>query len=136
LQPGRIITYEKNESFAKTANENFKKSGLKKIITLKQKDIRKGIDEKNVDLITLDMQYAETVVKHAYSALRYGGWLAVYSPYIEQVQKTVEQMKRKGFSEIKTVENIVRSWDVREHTLPQRNGIMHTGFITFARKVK
>jgi len=136
LKPGRIVTYEKNRSFAKIANENFKASRLEKFITLKQKDIRKRLDEKNVDLITLDMQYAESVVKHAYISLKYGGWLVVYSPYIEQVKKVVFQMKRKGFSEVKTVENIVRSWDVREHTLPQRSGIMHTGFITFARKVK
>ena len=136
LKPGRIVTYEKNKNFATVAKENFKSSRLAKFIILKQKDIRKGISEKNVDLITLDMQYAESVVKHAYAALKYGGWLVVYSPYIEQVKKVVSQMKRKGFSEVKTVENIVRSWDVREHTLPQRSGIMHTGFITFARKVK
>jgi tRNA (adenine57-N1/adenine58-N1)-methyltransferase len=136
LKPGKIVTYEKDKNFAKVARQNFKSSGLEKFIRLKQKNILKGIDEKNVDLVTLDMQYSEKVVKHAYAALKLGGWLVVYSPYIEQVKAVVKEMKRKGFSEVKTVENIVRFWDVREHTLPQRSGIMHTGFMTFARKVK
>jgi tRNA (adenine57-N1/adenine58-N1)-methyltransferase len=136
LKPGRIVTYEKDKNFANAARENFKSARLEKFILLKRKDIRKGIAEKNIDLITLDMQYSEKVVKRAYAALKHGGWLVVYSPYIEQVKAVVKEMKKKGFSEVKTVENIVRSWDVREHTLPQRSGIMHTGFITFARKVK
>jgi tRNA (adenine57-N1/adenine58-N1)-methyltransferase len=82
------------------------------------------------------MKYAEKVVKHAYKSLRVGGWLVVYSPYIEQVKAVVKEMERKGFNKTKTVENIVREWDVREHTLPARSGIMHTGFLTFARKIK
>jgi len=136
LKPGKIVTYEKDKKFAKVAKENFKSSGLEKFIKLKQKNILKGIDEKNVDLITLDMKNSEKVVKHAYAALKYGGWLVVYSPYVEQVKAVVKEIKKKGFSETKTVENIVRFWDVGEHTLPQRSGIMHTGFMTFARKVK
>jgi len=136
LKPGKIVTYEKDRKFAKVAKENFKNAGLGKFIKLKQKDILKGINEKNVDLVTLDMKHSEKVVKHAYAALKYGGWLVVYSPYVQQVDAVVKEMKRKGFSEVKTVENIVRFWDVGDHTLPQRSGIMHTGFITFARKVK
>ncbi|HKZ41519.1 MAG TPA: tRNA methyltransferase, partial [Candidatus Hodarchaeales archaeon] len=94
-----------------------------------------GISERNVDAVFLDMKYAEMVVKSAYGALRPGGWLVVYSPYIEQVKAVRAAMERKDFSKPKTVENIVREWDVRSHTLPARSGIMHTGFLTFARKI-
>ena len=135
IKPGRVVSYEINKAAAKLSKQNFKRVGLEKFIRLKQKDIRKGIDEKNVDLVVLDMKYAEKVVKHAYKSLRTGGWLVVYSPYIEQVKAVVKEMERKDFSKTKTVENIVREWDVREHTLPARSGIMHTGFLTFARKV-
>jgi len=135
IKPGRVVTYEIDKASAKISKQNFKRVGLEKFIRLKQKDIRKGIDEKNVDLVLLDMKYSEKVVKHAYKSLKPGGWLVVYSPYIEQVKAVVKEIEKKGFSELKTVENIVRFWDVREHTLPQRSGIMHTGFLTFARKV-
>ena len=133
---GKVVTYEKEKKFFKTAKQNINSSGLSEFIKLKEKDIRKGIDEKNVDLVTLDMKNAERVVKHAYKSLKPGGWLVVYSPYIEQVKKVVSEMEKKGFSEVKTVENIVRGWQVRDHTLPERSGIMHTGFISFARKVE
>jgi tRNA (adenine57-N1/adenine58-N1)-methyltransferase len=133
---GKVVTYEIEKRFAKVAKKNIKISGLEKFIHFKQKDIRKGIDEKNVDLVTLDMKNSERVVGNAYKVLKPGGWLVVYSPYIEQVKAVVEEIKKKGFSEVKTVENIVRGWQVREHTLPERSGILHTGFISFARKVK
>jgi len=135
IRPGRVVTYEIDRAAAKLSKQNFKRVGLEKFIRLKQKDIRKGIDERNVDLVLLDMKYAERVVRHAFKVLRPGGWLVVYSPYIEQVKAVTEQMEKKDFSKPKTVENIVREWQVRSHTLPERAGIMHTGFLTFARKV-
>jgi len=134
VKPGKMVTYEINKQFAKVAKENIKNSGLKNV-KLKMKDARRGIDEKKVDLVVLDMQYCEKVVKHAYKSLKSGGWLVVYSPYIEQVKKVMKEINKMNFTQIKTVENIVREWQVRDHTLPMRSGIMHTGFLTFARKV-
>lgn len=135
IRPGKVVTYEIDKMAAKISKQNFKRVGLEKSIKLKLKDVRKGVDEKNVDLVVLDMKYAERVVKYAYKSLKPGGWLVVYSPYIEQVKAVTEQIEKKSFSQAKTVENIVREWDVRSHTLPARSGIMHTGFLTFARKV-
>ncbi|MCS7105771.1 MAG: tRNA (adenine-N1)-methyltransferase [Candidatus Aenigmarchaeota archaeon] len=134
VYPGKVITYESNKKFAKIAIKNIKLIGLKNI-KLKQKDITKGIEEKNVDLITLDLKDAEKVVEHAYKALKTGGWLVVYSPYIEQVSSVVKKMEEKGFCSIKTVENIVREWQVEKYTRPKTLGLMHTGWLTFGRKV-
>lgn len=135
VKPGKVVTYENNRRFVKVAKENIKSSGLPKFIRLKQRDITKGIDERKVDLITLDMKDAEKVVKHAYIALKSGGYLVVYSPYIEQSLAVSKEMKRKGFCYIKTVENIVREWQVEKYIRPKTIGLMHTGFLTFARKV-
>ena len=134
VKPGKVISYEINRQFARMAKENIKNSGLTNI-RLKTKDVRSGIAEKNADLVTLDMQNCEKVVKHAYNSLKVGGWLVVYSPYIEQVKKVMKEIDKMNFTQIKTVENIVREWQVRDHTLPMRSGIMHTGFLTFARKI-
>ena len=135
VKPGKVVTYEKNKRFAKVARENIKASGLSKFIKLKEKDITKGIDEKNVDLITLDLKNAEKVIKHAYKALKAGGYLVVYSPYIEQVISVLKKIQKFNFCEIKTLENIVREWQFEKYTRPKTLGIMHTGFLTFARKV-
>jgi len=134
LPVGKIVTYEKNKKFAKVANENIKKSRLPNI-KLKQKDITKGIDEKNVDLITLDMNHPEQVIKHAHRALAAGGWVVVYSPFIEQVAAVVKELKKKNFRSIKIIENIVREWQVEKASRPKTVGLMHTGFLTFARKI-
>jgi tRNA (adenine57-N1/adenine58-N1)-methyltransferase len=131
---GKVVTYEIDRRFTKTAKENIKLSGLKNI-KLKQKDITKGIDEKNVDLVNLDMKNAEKVVEHAYKALKPGGWLVVYSPNVEQVIKVQRKIKKLNFCEVKTIENIVREWKVEKYTRPKTLGITHTGFLTFARKV-
>ena len=135
IKPGKVVTYENDRKFARMAKENIKSAGLSKFIKLKQKDITKGIAEKNADLITLDMKNSEKVVKYAYKVLRTGGYLVVYSPYIEQVISVVKEMERKGFSNIKTVENIVREWQIEKYARPKTVGLMHTGFLTFARKV-
>jgi tRNA (adenine57-N1/adenine58-N1)-methyltransferase len=76
------------------------------------------------------------VVKHAYKALKPGGYLVVYSPHIEQVISVSREIEKKDFCDLKTVENIVREWQIEKITRPKTTGIMHTGFLTFARKVK
>src|SRR5439155_11913658 len=107
-----------------------------KNIFLKKKDITKGISEKNVDLVTLDLQDSYIAVAKAHKALKVGGWLAIYSPHVEQVIQVTKEIKKKGFSEPKTFENIVREWKVDRTTHPKTIGLMHTGFLTFARKVR
>lgn len=135
IKPGKVVTYENNKKFLKVAKENIKDSGLSKIIKLKQKDITKGIDEKNVDLITLDLKDAEKVIEYAYKALKPGGWLVVYSPYIEQVISVFREIEKLNFSQIKIFENVVREWQIEKYARPKSFGLMHTGFLTFARKI-
>lgn len=134
LPNGKVVTYEKDKRFVKIAEENIKLSGLNNL-KLKQKDISKGIDEKDIDLVTLDLQYPERIVKLAYKPLKIGGWLVVYSPTMEEVIKVTRMVRKVGFSEIKTVENIVREWQSERTTRPKTMGLMHTGWLTFARKL-
>ncbi|MBI4009958.1 MAG: tRNA (adenine-N1)-methyltransferase, partial [Candidatus Aenigmarchaeota archaeon] len=110
-----------------------KVSGLENV-KLKEKDISKGINEKNVDMVTLDLQRPEKVIKHAYKSLKVGGWLVVYSPTMEEVIKVSKALK-KYFSDIKTVENIVREWKTERTTRPHNMGLVHTGWLIFARKL-
>lgn len=136
VRPGKVVTYENDKRFIKIARENIKSSGLSKFIQLKELDVTKGIKEKNVDLVTLDLKDVKKVIGHAYRALKSGGWLAVYSPYIEQVIDVVKEIKKKNFCEIKVVENIVREWKTERTTRPKNVGLVHTGFLTFAKKIK
>jgi len=135
LCKGRVVTYEKNKKFYEIAQKNVEIVGLKNI-KIKNKDVTEGIDEKNVDLITLDMKNAERVVEHAHDSLKPGGWLVVYSPYIEQVVIVRKEIEKNNFVQLKTVENIVREWQSeKSFTRPRTIGLMHTGWLTFARKI-
>lgn len=130
----KIYSYEIREDFYKNAKNNIEESKFKNII-LKNKNIIDGIEEKNVDAVILDMKNAEKVIEHSFNSLKHGGWLIVFSPYIEQVKDVVNEIKKFDFTQLTIVENILRPWDIREHSLPKRKGLLHTGFLTFARKV-
>ncbi len=134
LSKGKVVTYENKKEFFENAKRNIKSSGLKNIFP-KLGDITKDIKEKNVDLITLDLQNAKDAIKHAHKSLIPGGWVAIYSPTVEHLSSIIKVLRKTKFSEMKTVENIVREWQTERTIRPKTIGLMHTGWITFARKL-
>jgi tRNA A58 N-methylase Trm61 len=62
--------------------------------------------------------------------------LVVYSPTVDHLMGIVKELKKYDFIDVRTVENIVREWKVDYTVRPKTMGIMHTGFLTFARKNK
>ena len=133
---GQVISYDKREDFIKHAVANLKTANLEKNVKTKVKDVTKGIDEKDLDAIILDMPDPWKAVEHAYNALKSGGYFCAYSPLISQVEKTVNEIKKHSFIEVKTFENILREMVISEHgTRPNFDMLGHTGYLTFARKV-
>lgn len=162
---GKLISYERDERWFKLAKENIKTAGLDKIVKVKKGDVNKAPELKkqnSLDLITLDAKDPELIVPRAIKALKPGGFLAVYSPHIEQqiavvdaMRKTSEERSSSGhrtgsarssvtspkgelFTNIKAVETIQRPWHVGPgpFTHPEISGILHTGFWTVGRKIK
>ena len=133
---GKVISYDNREDFIKHAMKNLKKSNLEKFVETKFKDVTTGIDGKNMDAIILDIPNPWDAIKHAYRALKPGGYLCTYSPLSSQVEKTVKEIKKYNFIEIKTIENIQRKMVVSEYGMrPSFDMLGHTGYLTFARKV-
>jgi tRNA (adenine57-N1/adenine58-N1)-methyltransferase len=132
---GRVYSYEVRSEFIETALKNLKRAGVTEYVEIKNKDIIQGIDEKEVEAVVLDMVTPWLVVPHAYSALKGSGSLVSFSPTIDQVVKTVEALKEKGFVDIQTIECLQRRMQVaRGKTRPETLMTAHTGYITFARK--
>jgi len=128
-----VTSYEKNKSHYEIAEKNCTFLDVK--VTLKNKDITLGIDEKNVDVITLDLAYPEAVLGHAKRSLKEGGFLVTFLPNIAQVSKFSDEAK-SDFLHLKTVETIEREWIVEGVRLrPQNMGLLHTGFLSFFRKI-
>lgn len=128
----KVYTYEIREDFYKIAKENIKNSGLKNI-KIYNKDITKGIKEKKVDLVTLDMKGPERAIKHAYNALKPGGFLVVYSMHIEEVLAVIKELRKHSFY-VNVLENIQREWQSFGDATRPKTHLAHTGFLTFARK--
>jgi len=130
----KVYSYEKRKEFYEIARKNANNFGFKNI-SIKNSDVLKGIKERDVNLVTLDMQNPEKVIKNAFKALIPGGWIAVYSMHIEEVKKVYEELKKYNFNEIKILENIQREWQsLGNLTRPKTYMLAHTGFLTFARK--
>jgi len=133
---GSITSYEIREDHIKEAKKNLEQAGLLKAVKIKNKSIYDGIDEADLDLVFLDLPEPWLASQHAAKALKYGGFLVSYSPSIEQVKRFVTSLPIQ-FQEVRTIENLVRDWEVSDQRCrPMTRMIAHTGFITFARKLK
>ncbi len=129
-----VYSYEVREEFIAIAERN--RQALKiENITFKNRNAVDGIEENDADIVTIDIPDAEKVLANAYRALKRGGVVVGYLPHAEQVRSFVEQLGKEGFSDIYTVETIVRDFLVREQGMrPTNTGIWHTAYLTFARK--
>jgi tRNA (adenine57-N1/adenine58-N1)-methyltransferase len=132
---GKVTTYEMRQEFQENARKNIEKLGLSDSVEFRLKDIISGIDESDLDSVVLDMATPWLIVPQVYGALRAGGRTVSFSPTINQVEKTVEEMRRVGFVSIKAVELILRTYKVKANeTRPDMVMVGHTGYIVSARK--
>ncbi|MBI2550565.1 methyltransferase domain-containing protein [Candidatus Woesearchaeota archaeon] len=133
----KVVTYEIREDFAKVAAENVAAMGMKNV-TIKNKSIYDGIDEKNVDVVCLDLPEPWKAVGPATEALKIGGFIVSYSPTIPQVSDFISAAaKNKSLLLIKTIEIIEREWEFNDRIVrPLSQQIGHSGFLTFVRKIR
>ncbi|WP_409200215.1 tRNA (adenine-N1)-methyltransferase [Methanobrevibacter sp. DSM 116169] len=132
---GMVYSYEIREDFSIIANKNIETFGLKNII-IKNKDIKEGIDEENIDLIFLDLPKPYEIFEDVYESLNFGGWLAVYAPYIDQAELAYKVAKKLNFQNIDIIETFERGLEVRpQGTRPKTRMVGHTGYLVFARKL-
>jgi tRNA (adenine57-N1/adenine58-N1)-methyltransferase len=133
---GKVISYDTRKDFIEHAMKNLKTTGLEKYVKILEKDVTKGISEKKLDAIILDIPNPWDAVDHAYNSLKVGGYLCCYSPLVSQLEQTVNEMRKHNFIEIKTFENIQREMIIGERgTRPSFDTLGHTGYLTFSRKI-
>ncbi len=131
-----VVTYDLREDFIEIVNYNVKFLNLKNI-KIKNKNIYDGIDEKNVDLIALDLPEPWKAIEAAKKSLKSGGFLVSYSPTIAQTADFVNAInKDENFAHVKTSEIIEREWEVDGRKVrPKSQQIGHSGFVSFVRRI-
>lgn len=132
---GKVYTYEIREDFAEVARKNIENFGITNI-EVKNKDIKEGIDEDNLDLIFLDLPKPFEIFEDVYDSLKVGGWLTVYAPYIDQAEVSYRIAKKLGFYNIDIIEILERGLEVRQQGVrPKTRMVGHSGYLLFARKL-
>ncbi|MFH1398657.1 MAG: methyltransferase domain-containing protein [Candidatus Woesearchaeota archaeon] len=131
-----VVTYDIREDFIKIVEHNKELLGLN--LTIKEGNVYEAIEEKNVDLVTLDLPEPWLAVESAAKALKVGGFVMAYSPSVPQVMDFVEAVrKNEKLIFLRTLEIIEREWDVDGRKVrPKTQTIGHSGFMSFARKIR
>ncbi|HEU0020940.1 MAG TPA: tRNA (adenine-N1)-methyltransferase [Dehalococcoidia bacterium] len=132
---GQVITYEINESTVPNALRN-----VHQVVpdtpnlTITIGDIYRGIDQREVDRVVLDVPEPWQAVSGIGDALVMGGILLSFLPTILQVHHLVNDLNRDGrFQLVETVETLLRSWHVTERSVrPDHRMVAHSGFLTTA----
>lgn len=133
---GKVYSYERNEEFLKNAQKNIEKYGLSEYVEFKLREITDEFEEKEVDFVMIDIGSQWDLIDAAHKSLKGGARLCAICPTFEQLTKTVFTLEEKGFTNIESMEILLRKILVRRgKTRPEQRMPCHTGWLVFASKI-
>jgi tRNA (adenine57-N1/adenine58-N1)-methyltransferase len=130
-----VVTYERDAEFAAVARENMRLAGVETTVDVRTGDVTDDLDTlAGFDLLTLDTEDAPTVVRRAPDVLVSGGFVVVYSPFVEGSRAAAEAAAAADLTDVTTHETIQRSMQFDDRgSRPDTRGVGHTGYLTVAR---
>lgn len=132
----RVTTYERDPDFADVARGNMAMAGVADAVDVRTGDLTEELDALGggFDLLTLDTGDAAEIVRRAPDLLAPGGYVSVYSPFVEGSREAALAARDVGLSGVETFETIQREMDFGDRgSRPSTAGVGHTGYLTFAR---
>ena len=125
-----VRTYEVRPEFSTLAMKNITEAKLHNVEAV-AKDFLEA--EGSYDVVHLDLQIQAEHVTHAFSLLKTGGYLACYTPFLEQMAIVVDAATPL-FCEVHTHELIEREMTRSKRGTRPSTSVCHSGYITIARK--
>jgi tRNA (adenine57-N1/adenine58-N1)-methyltransferase len=125
-----VRTYEIRPEFSTLAQKNITEAKLENVEAI-AKDFLDA--EGSYDVVHLDLQIQPEHVTHAFSLLRSGGYLACYTPFLEQMAIVIDAATPL-FSEVHTHELIEREMVRSKRGTRPSTSVSHSGYVTIARK--
>ena len=133
---GHVYSFEIRPEFIEVAKRNVEKAGLTPCVTFTLKDAKEGFDIRDADVGVIDVGDPWTIVRPMWSTLKGSGFLVSVSPTINQVEKMVFELSKEGFTDVESVEVLMRGIEARVGmSRPSMRMIGHTAYLTFARKI-
>jgi tRNA (adenine57-N1/adenine58-N1)-methyltransferase len=125
----KVYSYEIKPEHLKIAKQNIEFLGLKNV-EIKEGNVYEKIDEKEIDILTLDLAEPWRV---NFDCVKKGGTIIIYLPTITQVSEFCSQSKDHIE---KVVELLEREWHVDgKKVRPKSQMIAHTAFLIIVRKL-
>jgi tRNA (adenine57-N1/adenine58-N1)-methyltransferase len=125
-----VKTYEVRPEFSTLAMKNITESKLTNVEAVAADFLAA---EGSYDVVHLDLQIQPEHVRHAFSLLRSGGYLACYTPFLEQMAIVVDEATPL-FREVHTHELIEREMTRSKRGTRPSTSVSHSGYVTIARK--
>ena len=126
----KVTTCEARPDFARIAEANIRDAGLTNVAVLSSDVLEVN---GSYDIVHFDMTIAPEHIRHAYSLLRPGGYLACYTPFLEYLFVVMDEAEPL-FSDLKAVECIEREMSRTKRGTRPSTRVGHTGYLTIARK--
>ncbi len=133
---GKVYAYERRREFIEVAVENLNAWGVLERVEIKNKDIKDGFEEENVDALFLDVPQPWDYLEVCWKALKGGGRIGVVSPTTPQVVAVLEKFKELPFVQLEVWESLFRKYKPNPKAFrPYDRMVAHTTYMIFARKV-
>ncbi|CAG5132051.1 unnamed protein product [Candidula unifasciata] len=117
IQPsGQLLTFEFHGERCDKARQEFAEHGLSEFVTVTHRDVcGEGFQlDHLVDAVFLDLPKPWECIASAKNAIkREGGRICTFSPCIEQVQRSCEELSKNNFTDIVTVECLARNFNIQ-----------------------
>ncbi|PSQ26592.1 SAM-dependent methyltransferase [Halobacteriales archaeon QS_9_68_17] len=131
-----VLTFERDPEFAAVARDNMATANVADAVEVRAGDVTDHVEDLGeFDVVTLDTEDAPAVVERAPDLLARGGYVAVYSPFVEDTREVARTAREVGLANVRTLETIEREMDFDDRgSRPATAGVGHTGYLTVARR--
>lgn len=137
LAGANVLTFERDPEAADVARANVAMVDLADFVEVRTGEALEAIESGALggfDVLTLDTADGPAIAKAAPELLVPGGFLAAYSPFVEDARAVVEAA-REELTDVRAVETIQRELDVDDRgTRPSTGPVGHSGYLTIARR--
>ncbi len=134
---GKVIGYDVRKEAVEVTEKNLKRLGLFERVDLRIGDIRKGVYDKDLDALFLDMPDPWLALEAVHKNLKGGAPVVVFVPTVNQIEKVYANVVAKGLYVIQEASEVLkRELEIRPGAIrPKTRMIGHTGYILLLRKI-